>query len=155
MYDGRRFGSLLWSAVLTLFGLLAVTISVRGIVGELRTYNALHTRGVETDAVVIEVLFREHGLPSGKSYEVVIEFDAGRGVVHEQLAVRGTSAEGVEVGARLRVTYDRTDPRNVELAESARSPHLWWQAGALLGGILGASVGITILTKVVRRRITP
>jgi Protein of unknown function (DUF3592) len=151
MYRSTRF----LGPAFTLFGLVAVLIGASSTVGAVRSYNALRTRGVVADATVTQVLFREHRQPTGKSYEVTVEFATPNGLVHEDLPVRGTAAEGVEAGAHLQVTYDRLNPANVTLTELAGSPNLLPAVPILLGGLLGTTLGIGLVVASLRRRTPP
>lgn len=66
----------------------------------------------------------------------MVEFVTLGGPVKEAV-----SAEGVKVGARLNVTYDRKNPAAVKLASEAGSPDLWPGLPILLGGLFTATIG--------------
>lgn len=135
-YGRRR----LLGPALVLLGLVGALGGVVSTVDAARAYYALHPRDVVAVATVTQVLSRAHGRPSGPSSSVMVEFVTLSGPVKEAV-----SAEGVKVGTRLNVTYDRKNPAAVELAGQAGSPDLWPGVPILLGGLLITTIGLTVV----------
>lgn len=131
--NGRRR---LLGPALVFLGLVGALGGVVSTVDAARAYYSLHPRDVVATATVTRVLSRAHGQPAGPSSRVMVEFVTLGGPVKEAV-----SAEGVKVGARLNVTYDRKNPAAVKLASEAGSPDLWPGLPILLGGLFTATIG--------------
>jgi hypothetical protein len=144
-----------WKFLAPLFvlvGLPALVAGVGATIGAVQKYMILRDRGVTVEATVTDVTFREHNQPSGKSYHVTVRFMTEQGPVSDDLSVRGTSAEGVEVSGHVQVTYDSKDPSRIEVTDVASSPDLRVAAPILLFGLGLTSFGALVLVILFRRR---
>jgi hypothetical protein len=139
-------------ALLLLFGVPILLVGILATVSAVRTYVDLHVRGIVADATVVEVTSREHGQPTGQSYDVLVLFATATGPVREQLDVRGTPDAGVEAGAHLQVTYHSADPSTVEVTGWEGWVDLPWAVGPLVVGVALTAYGGRAFVDAFRRR---
>ena len=132
-YSGQRIRIPLRGPWALAFGAVCIGIGVyQGLVS-----GTLATRGVETEARVVDVDSKSRRKAFGRTYRLTLEFADRRGSAWRERTGYSTLYEDHEVGDRIAILYNPNNPREFALDSWYE---LWaWPAGFAALGIIGCS----------------
>lgn len=132
-YSGRRIRIPLRGPWALAAGAICIGIGVyQGLVS-----STLATRGVETEARVVDVDSRSRRNSFGRTYRLTLQFEDHSGSAWRERTGYSSRYDGHEIGDRVAILYNPGNPREFALDSWY---DLWaWPAGFAALGILGCS----------------
>ena len=133
-YSGRRIGIPLRGPWALAAGAICIGIGVyQGLVS-----GTLATRGIETEARVVDVDSRSRRKAFGQTYRLTLQFEDRSGSAWREHTGYSSRYDDHEVGDRVAILYNPIQPSEFALDSWYE---LWaWPAGFAAAGILGCSL---------------
>jgi len=132
-YSGRRIRIPLRGPWALAFGAICIGIGAyQGLVS-----STLATRGIETEARMVDVDSRSRRKAFGRTYRLTLRFEDRSGSAWRERTGYSSRHDGHEIGERVAILYNPNNPREFALDSWYE---LWaWPAGFAALGLLGCS----------------